>query len=52
MFLGSGLARSGMRVAVAHPVELVDLAEGNAERGTAVSRSYEGEPLNTGDGNA
>lgn len=41
MFLGSGLARAGMQVRIAHPVELVDLAEGNAGPGPEVSRSYE-----------
>jgi glycolate oxidase iron-sulfur subunit len=51
MFLGSGLARAGMRVKVAHPVELVDLAEGNAGQGTAVSASYESVPINSGNGN-
>ncbi|MEJ2482988.1 MAG: heterodisulfide reductase-related iron-sulfur binding cluster [Gemmatimonadota bacterium] len=52
MVLGSGLARAGMRVTVAHPVELVDLAEGNDGRGAAVPRSCEDEPLTTGDGSA
>ena len=39
MFLGAGLARAGLDVGVAHPVELVDLAEGNAERKNRVSRT-------------
>jgi glycolate oxidase iron-sulfur subunit len=39
MFLGAGLARAGLKVGVAHPVELVDLAEGNAERKNRVSRT-------------
>jgi len=39
MFLGAGLARAGLEVGVAHPVELVDLAEGNAERKNRVSRT-------------
>lgn len=50
MFLGAGLARAGMRAKVAHPVELIDLAEGNAGQGTAVSASYESVPLNSGNG--
>lgn len=32
MFLGAGLERAGLDVAVVHPVELVDAADGNAER--------------------
>lgn len=32
MFLGSGLKRARLEVAVVHPVELVDAADGNAER--------------------
>jgi glycolate oxidase iron-sulfur subunit len=39
MFLRAGLARAGLDVAVVHPVELVDRAEGNAGWGTLVSRS-------------
>jgi glycolate oxidase iron-sulfur subunit len=39
MFLRAGLARAGLEVGVVHPVELVDRAEGNAGRGTLVSRS-------------
>ena len=34
MFLGAGLRRAGLEVAVVHPVELVDAADGNAERRT------------------
>jgi glycolate oxidase iron-sulfur subunit len=33
MFLGAGLKRAGLDVAVVHPVELVDLADGNARQG-------------------
>lgn len=51
MFLGSGLARAGMQVGVVHPVELVDLAEGNAEPGREVSRSYADQLPSTGNGN-
>ena len=32
MFLGAGLKRAGLDVAVVHPVELVDAADGNAEQ--------------------
>ena len=32
MFLGAGLKRAGLEVAVVHPVELIDAADGNAER--------------------
>ena len=32
MFLGAGLRRAGLDVAVVHPVELIDAADGNAER--------------------
>lgn len=32
MFLGAGLRRAGLEVAVVHPVELIDAADGNAER--------------------
>ena len=39
MFLRAGLARAGLDVGVVHPVELVDRAEGNAGRGTLVSRT-------------
>ena len=49
MFLGSGLARAGVHASVAHPVELVDLAEGNAGQGSEVSRSDDGSPPDTRD---
>ena len=32
IFLGAGLRRAGLDVAVVHPVELIDAADGNAER--------------------
>lgn len=39
MFLRAGLERAGIGVRVAHPVELVDLAEGNVGWGKLVSRT-------------
>ena len=39
MFLRAGLARAGLEADVVHPVELIDLAEGNAGRGKLVSRT-------------